>query len=512
MFFLRVHSVDSDHPLTLEASEFSTTPSNPNPKFSERRGVAHLFRSPSHSSLPNPSSRSTLLFIVAVPNYLSFDEFIRFCESRIDHVSDLLFIRNDGMEDRYSVLIRLVNQSMANGFYCNFNGKKFSPGEAEVCHILFMMSVEYTESAEIAGTPPAGCTELPTCPVCLGCFSSPETWNGLRFRLPDVNWWRLPDWSEEVLRPGNICFSMKLHWKGIMKCCLIDDLETGWSRLVDWGVVCRFCQQQDEKPTCFVCGTLENLWVCMICGFVGCGRYKEGHAIRHWKDTQHCYSLDMRTQQIWDYVGDSYVHRLNQSKIGGKLAEMNSNCMSVEGGCDTCGYSEDSGISGALFSSKVEAIVDEYNRLLATQLENQRQYYESLLVEAKSKVESSISEAVDKAVTSKMQDIQNKLEKYAEEKNAVADINRNLIKNQEIWRKKFKEIEEREAAALKLKDEQILDLEEQVRDLTVYIKAQKTLGNMTDSDGIREGTLLPLSYKQSSPANSRKQTKAGRRR
>lgn len=31
-----------------------------------------------------------------------------------------------------------------------------------------MMSVEYTESAEIAGTPPAGCTELPTCPVCLG--------------------------------------------------------------------------------------------------------------------------------------------------------------------------------------------------------------------------------------------------------------------------------------------------------------------------------------------------------
>ena len=43
--------------------------------------------------------------------------------------------------------------------------------------------------------------------------------------------------AEEVLRPGNICFSMKLHWKGIMKCCLIDDLETGWSRLVDWGVV-----------------------------------------------------------------------------------------------------------------------------------------------------------------------------------------------------------------------------------------------------------------------------------
>jgi BRCA1-associated protein len=97
MFFLRVHSVDSEHPLALEITEFrsTTSPSNPNPgsKFSERRGVAHLFRSASHSSLPNPSSRSTVLFIVAVPNYLSFDGFIRFCGSRIDNVSELLFIR-----------------------------------------------------------------------------------------------------------------------------------------------------------------------------------------------------------------------------------------------------------------------------------------------------------------------------------------------------------------------------------------------------------------------------------
>lgn len=34
--------------------------------------------------------------------------------------------------------------------------------------MLFMLSVEYTELAEIASTPPAGFTELPTCPICLG--------------------------------------------------------------------------------------------------------------------------------------------------------------------------------------------------------------------------------------------------------------------------------------------------------------------------------------------------------
>ncbi|KAI4335693.1 hypothetical protein L6164_014316 [Bauhinia variegata] len=480
MFFLRVHSVDTDHPLspqiTVATEQFNTDP-NRSPRFSERRGVLHLFRSISHSSLPNPNSRSTLIFIVAVPNYLSFDDLIRFFGSHIGHVSELLFIRNDGMEDRYSVLIKLVDQCAADGFYCNFNGKKFSPGEAEVCHILFLLSVEYTECAEVAGTPPAGCTAIPTCPVCLERLD-PDT-SGIISTLCDHSF----------------------------ECPCVSK----WTYLSCQ--VCRFCQQQDEKPTCFVCGTLENLWVCVICGFVGCGRYKEGHAIRHWKNTQHCYSLDLRTQQIWDYVGDSYVHRLNQnqSKIDGKLGEMNFRCTSLEGDCGMCECGEHSGINGALFSSKVETIVDEYNRLLATQLETQRQYYESLLIEAKSKVESSISEAVEKAVTSRMEDIQSKLEKFTTEKNAVADVNRNLIKNQEIWRNKVKEAEEREAASIKLRDEKILDLEEQIRDLKIYIQAQKTINKMEDSNGIKEGTLLPVAYQQPS-GNTRRNRKSSRRR
>jgi BRCA1-associated protein len=53
-------------------------------------------------------------------------------------------------------------------------------------------------------------------------------------------------------------------------------------------------------------------------------------------------------------------------------------------------------------------------------------------VETKSKVGSSISEAVEKAVTSKMHDIQNKLEKCIEEKNTVADVSFQLNTNQ-VW-------------------------------------------------------------------------------
>jgi BRCA1-associated protein len=37
--------------------------------------------------------------------------------------------RNDGMEDRYSVLIKLDNQVTADRFYNSFNEKRFSPSE-----------------------------------------------------------------------------------------------------------------------------------------------------------------------------------------------------------------------------------------------------------------------------------------------------------------------------------------------------------------------------------------------
>ncbi|PQM36558.1 hypothetical protein Pyn_01022 [Prunus yedoensis var. nudiflora] len=365
------------------------------------------------------------------------------------------------MEDRYSVLVELKNQMTADGFYHTLNGKKYSPGER------FDILVPKRLDADTSG----------------------------------------------------IFISMSMHFKMDLF-YLVSLLEILVESIVDCTTdincylqVCRFCQQQDEKPACSVCGISVNPGLCNS-GFVGCGRYTEGHAVRHWKDTQHCYSLELNRQQIWDYVGDAYVHRLNQSKIDGKLiTDTDSQCLSVEGDCDRCECSDDSGISGALYSSKVETIVDEYNRLLASQLETQRQYYEALLMEAKSKKESSTLEAVEKAVNSKMLDIQAKLEKCLEERNAVEDINSNLIKDQETRRGKLKEIEVREAALLRLREEKMVDLEDQIRDLTVYIEAQKTLNHMTDSDGIKGGTLLPVpSSKQSSPANSRRQTKSGRRR
>ncbi|XP_056167860.1 BRAP2 RING ZnF UBP domain-containing protein 1-like [Syzygium oleosum] len=147
-----------------------------------------------------------------------------------------------------------------------------------------------------------------------------------------------------------------------------------------------------------------------------------------------------------------------------------------------------------------------YNHLTSTQLEAQKKHYESHLLEAKSRRETSKLKAVEKAVTSKIQDIRTKLEKLGEEKAALAEHNQTLIKNQDLMRKKVKEIEERKTVSLKSKDEKTHDLKEQIRDLEVFIKTQKKVAKMDDKDGVKGGTLLPVPLEPSTSAKKKKKT------
>jgi len=57
-----------------------------------------------------------------------------------------------------------------------------------------------------------------------------------------------------------------------------------------------------EAPLCSTCDSTEDLWICLLCGNVGCGRYKGGHQKDHWKETAHNLALEIETQHIWDYA------------------------------------------------------------------------------------------------------------------------------------------------------------------------------------------------------------------
>lgn len=461
-------------PLIVNPSELTRAFnfSSGNPRIEEIRGIMHVYSNDVSTSTSNadlPVERKPLLCVLDVPNHMTYADFCQFCASFIHHILEMRIVRNDGVEDRYSILIRFDHQKSADNFYQHFNGRRFSSLEVDVCCVLFTVDVQYTGSIEHAQTSLASSTEQATCPVCLE-------------RLDQ-------DMGGTLTTICNHSFHCSCISKWTDSSC----------------PVCRYCQQQPENSTCIVCKTSENLWICVICGFVGCGRYKEGHAIRHWQETQHCYSLELETQRVWNYVEDNYVHRLIQSKTDGKLVELNSRCIHTDGSAEVCDCNADFGMSEAIFGSKVEAIVNEYNDLLKSQLESQKIFYESLLQEANEETEKEKSEAIQKAIRSKTQKMQAKLDKSLKELKFLDDINANLIKNEEIWEKQVQAAEKREGKVMKLKDEKIRKLEEQVRVLMMQLEAEKTMEELPDSDTSEikgESALpVPVESKQDSKGN-----------
>ena len=244
----------------------------------------------------------------------------------------------------YMVVVKFHNQTYADQFYIKANGNTFNSVEPERCAIVFVREVKFIEPIEGILFPQFGQKEIPSCPVCLERLDSEET--GLI---------------------TSIC-NHHFHSSCLSEC----KNETSCP-------VCRYTlQPHAEKNSCFECDATENLWICLLCGHIGCSRYRNEHAENHFKQTQHTYSLEIDTQRVWDYAGDGYVHRLIQNKADGKLVEITNprynnttNKTGKDGGED-----------------KTSVLAIEYNYLLTTQLESQRLYFENIIKELRKEHES----------------------------------------------------------------------------------------------------------------------------
>lgn len=174
--------------------------------------------------------------------------------------------------------------------------------------------------------------------------------------------------------------------------------------------VCRYTQTDPSKRTlysqsstealegrilneCDVCHSEVNLWICLICGSVGCGRYDAAHAFSHYNDTGHAFALDMETQRVWDYSSDSYVHRLVQNAHDGKLVDLS---IPEHGGGLEYPDAEDD-YDDFIPRSKLHNAGIEYTALLTSQLDSQRMYFEGILERAADKA-SLACQSAEKAV------------------------------------------------------------------------------------------------------------------
>lgn len=85
-------------------------------------------------------------------------------------------------------------------------------------------------------------------------------------------------------------------------------------------VFCEICHNANDE----VQNGDSNLWICLVCGFCGCGGGSSNHSREHYLTTLHAYAINSSSRRVWDYAGEGYVHRLILSSSGsGKAFEVN---------------------------------------------------------------------------------------------------------------------------------------------------------------------------------------------
>jgi len=271
---------------------------------------------------------------------------------------------------------------------------------------------------------------------------------------------------------------------------------------------------------CSVCDSTEDLWICLICGNVGCGRYKGGHAKEHWKETAHSFSLELETQHVWDYAGDMWVHRLIRDKGDGKVVDFSSNNNNNSGrrrpGQDGSGGGEEEDV---VPRAKLDGIGREYTHLLTSQLESQRIYFEEMVNKAADKAakaaaaaESASAQAHtalhelatlreehrilrDEIVPSLERELARERARAARSTDLARDLGKSLQEERKVSEGLMariehlnREVETVGKAMAELRSENE-ELKETNRDLTMFISGQEKLKELENEGQIEAGEL-----------------------
>lgn len=59
---------------------------------------------------------------------------------------------------------------------------------------------------------------------------------------------------------------------------------------------------------------MQDLWMCLICGHVGCGRYRAGHAAAHSQASGHAYALELEAQRT-DPITPFLCNNMNYNSL-----------------------------------------------------------------------------------------------------------------------------------------------------------------------------------------------------
>ncbi|CCH62171.1 hypothetical protein TBLA_0G02310 [Henningerozyma blattae CBS 6284] len=518
----------------------------------------------------------TMLAILFIPIYFTVHELLHYYigDDIINHeISYFRILKNKSVNKfgyNFMVLIKFKFKEAAKKFMNKFNGQKFSKMDPETCHVVEIAKIVFvnnlfsdtnTKDFPFLLTDPFTnpkpnpnsnsnnnintSLELPSCPVCLERMDSSIT--GL------------------ITIPCQHTFHCQClnKWKN-SKCpiCRFSTLRISRDLVINKKQV-----NIKDSNHCLVCNSLDNLWICLICGNIGCGRYNLKHAIEHYEKTSHCFAMDMKTQRVWDYSSDNYVHRLVQNEVDGKLVEVTANAsnndndelttllnsttrnrqlqdfsrnhqtngnslitsihqtsaLSTENSTSS-NVTDDNNDEFDKSSSKDYNMIHnfmrnreyhlEYVQVLISQLESQREYYElkletqNLEIKKMNENNQNKNQIEIEKLNSKLNDLNTKLSNTSniiEKQNHDIDEKNLMIKGlQENLDSQTKKNTNLEKLVNQLQAEN-RDLTEQTKDLMFFLDSQQKFAN--ESDEVKNGTIVIQQNPQPSSSNTTKSNK-----
>ncbi|MCJ1476599.1 hypothetical protein MMC13_005265 [Lambiella insularis] len=438
----------------------------------------------------------TTLCILAVPSYLTPSDFLGFVGERTrEEVSHFRMIRTERV-NRYMVLMKFRSGKKARDWRKEWDGKVFNSTEPENCHVVFVKSIEFRsleDNGQASSFPDM--TNDPFTPARVASDST--TTSSPKVQPPSLQATAFNVKPVAPPTPALVELPTCPKWRG-----------SGCP-------VCRYTQDDHGRRVhsfdaaaglneCTVCRSDSNLWICLICGNVGCGRYDAAHAFLHYQDSSHCFAMDLNTQRVWDYASDGYVHRIVQNKSDGKLVELPAaNGTSLPLDDITDDY---------LPREKLDSIGLEYTHLLTSQLESQRLYFEKKVERAADKASQATlaaKQSSESALEALAQLRDLKLAYEGLVKDAVPSLERDrdralrkAEKFEGMARKLEKEWKEEKALGESLMErlrfldvelgklkEENSDLKEQNRDLGFFISGGEKLKEADLGEEVVEGTL-----------------------
>ncbi|CAX43486.1 RING finger protein, putative [Candida dubliniensis CD36] len=382
----------------------------------------------SSNQLINNPGDDTMVAILAVPTYFTATDLLGFIgEKNVSNISHLRILKSN-KPNRFLVLIKFRDVMKAAEFQYHFNGKPFNSMEPETCHVIYVKAVQVTNSHKddsvvdsmipfLLQDPFTSATtggvhgsnspssssavltsnlsdnyhliELPTCPVCLERMDATVT--GLltipcqhTFHCQCLTKWKddtcpVCRYSHNIANERVRRSTNRLQQLSIRDTPIDTPLPRSLESQQQHAQISSLLEAENDDDDedddvgeiCMGCDETENLWICLICGNIGCSRYApEQHSLKHFVDTGHCFAMEIATSRVWDYAGDKYVHRLVTNESDGKLVELPDKEDKINGG--SWNRNDPS-------FDKVDEVGFEYSQLLISQLASQREYYESLL-------------------------------------------------------------------------------------------------------------------------------------